>query len=79
MTDIQKMTERLLEEVQKLHHRQELSKTVTEDYFEPGMMEYLHGAISFQELREHVKIEEQKWIRKAKRYSLYDDPPYRIK
>ena len=41
MTDIQKMTERLLEEVQKLHHRQELSKTVTEDYFEPGMMEYL--------------------------------------
>ena len=41
MTDIQKLTERLLEEVQKLHHRQELSQTITEDYFEPGMMEYL--------------------------------------
>lgn len=46
---------------------------------DPGMMEYLHGATSFQELREHVKVEEQKWIRKARRYSLYDDPPYRIK
>ena len=40
---------------------------------------YLRGDISFQEAREHVKLEEQKWIRKAKRFSLYDDQPYRIK
>ena len=26
-----------------------------------------------------VKLEEQKWIRKAKRYLLYDDAPYRMK
>ena len=44
-----------------------------------AMLSYLSGDIPFQELREHVKLEEQKWIRKAKRYSLYDDQPYRIK
>ena len=46
---------------------------------DPVLMDYLHGEITFQEVREHVKVEEQKWIRKAKRYSLYDDQPYRIK
>ena len=46
---------------------------------DPVLMDYLHGILSFQQAREHVKLEEQKWIRKAKRYSLYDDQPYRIK
>ena len=40
---------------------------------------YLNGEISFQEAKEHVKLEEQKWIRKAKRFTLYDDQPYRMK
>ena len=31
----------LLREVQKLHKRNELSKSIGADYFEPGMMEYL--------------------------------------
>lgn len=31
----------LLAEAVKLHNKFELSKTVTQDYFEPGMMEYL--------------------------------------
>ena len=31
----------LLREVQKLHGRNELSKSIGADYFEPGMMEYL--------------------------------------
>ena len=38
------MTEQLnnlLNELDKLHQRNELAKTVTPDYFEPGMMEYL--------------------------------------
>lgn len=38
---IQEQKENLLAEVDKLHQRHELSKTVAEDYFEPGMMEYL--------------------------------------
>ncbi len=46
---------------------------------DPVLMSYLHGEIQFQDAREHVKVEEQKWIRKAKRYSLYGDQPYRIK
>lgn len=31
----------LLQELNKLHHRKELSQSITPDYFEPGMMEYL--------------------------------------
>lgn len=31
----------LINELNKLHHRLELSQTVTPEYFEPGMMEYL--------------------------------------
>lgn len=46
---------------------------------DPVMAEYLKGNISFDIVEEHVKSEEQKWIRKAKRYLLYDDPPCRIK
>ena len=39
MTKEQK--ERLLLEIYKLHERYELSKKVGDEYFEPGMMEYL--------------------------------------
>ncbi|MBR1927979.1 MAG: DUF1343 domain-containing protein [Bacteroidales bacterium] len=46
---------------------------------DPTLLSYVKGEISYQEVREHVKVEEQKWIRKAKRYTLYDDQPYRIK
>lgn len=37
----EKMKENLLKEIEKLHKRNELSKSVGPDYFEPGMMEYL--------------------------------------
>ena len=40
---------------------------------------YLSGEISFQDAKEYVKQEEQKWIRKAKRFALYDDQPNRMK
>ena len=46
---------------------------------DPVMMEYLRGGITFDIVEEHVKSEEQKWIRKAKRFLLYDDAPVRIK
>ena len=46
---------------------------------DPVISEYLKGTISFDIVQEHIKIEEQKWIRKAKRFILYDDAPYRIK
>lgn len=37
----QEQKKNLLQEINKLHQRNELSKNVTDDYFEPGMMEYL--------------------------------------
>ena len=43
------------------------------------LLEYLNGEVTLEDMREHVKVEEQKWIRKAKKFSLYDDLPYRIK
>lgn len=46
---------------------------------DPVIEEYLKGGIGFDIVQEHVKGEEQKWIRKAKRFCLYEDLPYRIK
>ena len=46
---------------------------------DPVISEYLRGGITFDIVQEHVKAEEQKWIRKAKRFILYDDAPVRIK
>jgi hypothetical protein len=46
---------------------------------DPVLMDYINGLITTEEMREHVKVEEQKWIRKAKKFLLYDDQPYRIK
>ncbi|MCQ2174654.1 MAG: DUF1343 domain-containing protein [Bacteroidales bacterium] len=46
---------------------------------DPVIEEYLKGGITFDIVQEHIKGEEQKWIRKAKRFCLYDDLPCRIK
>ncbi|MCM1503477.1 MAG: DUF1343 domain-containing protein [Bacteroidales bacterium] len=40
---------------------------------------YINGEATLEEVREHIKVEEQKWIRKAKKFVLYDDQPYRIR
>lgn len=46
---------------------------------DPVLLDYINGGLSAGQMREHVKVEEQKWIRKAKKFLLYDDQPYRIK
>lgn len=46
---------------------------------DPVLFSYVEGTCTAGEMRDHVKVEEQKWIRKAKKYLLYDDQPYRIK
>ena len=46
---------------------------------DPVIEAFLKGEITFDIVQEHIKAEEQKWIRKAKRFVLYDDAPYRIK
>lgn len=43
------------------------------------LYEYVKGSVDWGEVKEHIKIEEQKWIRKAKRYLLYDDQLTRVK
>ena len=57
--------------------------TIGEEAFariaDPVIEAFLKGEITFDIVREHIKLEEQKWIRKAKRYVLYDDSPCRIK
>ena len=46
---------------------------------DPVIEEYLRGELTFDVVEEHIKEGEQKWIRKAKRYLLYEDQPIRIK
>ena len=46
---------------------------------DPVVKAYLQEEITYDVVQEHVKLEEQKWIRKARRYTLYDDAPYRMK
>lgn len=46
---------------------------------DPVIEEYLRARLSFDVVQEHIKAEEQKWIRKARRFLLYDDAPYRMK
>lgn len=43
------------------------------------LLDYIEGRTEWAEAREHIKVEEQKWIRKARKFLLYDTPPYRIK
>lgn len=46
---------------------------------DPVIEEYLRGRLTFDVVQEHIKSEEQKWIRKARRFLLYEDAPYRMK
>ena len=43
------------------------------------IVDYINGLVTYDQLRDHIKVEEQKWIRKAKKFLLYEDQPYRIK
>ncbi len=43
------------------------------------LMNYVQGRIGWDDTREYIKAEEQKWLRKSKKYTLYGDDPYRIK
>lgn len=43
------------------------------------LLDYIEGRIEWYAAKDHIKVEEQKWIRKAKKFLLYDSQPYRIK
>ena len=46
---------------------------------DPVLLGYINGEVSWEDAKEHIKVEEQKWIRKAKKFVLYEDHPYRMK
>ena len=46
---------------------------------DPTLLGYINGEVSWEDAKEHIKVEEQKWIRKAKKFVLYEDHPYRMK
>ncbi len=43
------------------------------------ILEYVYGNGSWDDVREHMKVEEQKWIRKAKKFMLYQEQLFRCK
>ncbi len=43
------------------------------------LLSYVEGRLEWEDIREYIKAEEQKWLRKSKKYTLYEDDPYRIK
>lgn len=40
---------------------------------------YVEGRHDWESTREYIKSEEQKWLRKSKKYTLYGDEPFRIR
>jgi uncharacterized protein YbbC (DUF1343 family) len=79
-------------EYHSLLHTLQLMRHISERYSEfsysesffarladPVIAAFLRREITFDIVQEHVKLEEQKWIRKAKRFVLYEDAPRRIK
>lgn len=61
------------------YSRFELKEEFSLALADPVLEDYVRGHISYQDARDHVKTQEQRWIRKARRFCLYDDFPYRIK
>ena len=66
------------------HFKETCPEFVLEDGFEAKLsdqllLDYINGNAPWEEAREHIKVEEQKWIRKARKFALYDDLPYRMK
>ncbi len=43
------------------------------------LYDYVLGKLPWSDIKDYLKIEEQKWMRKAKRYMLYDDQLTRVK
>lgn len=44
-----------------------------------ALMCYVRGEVDWDVTREYIKAEEQKWLRKSKKFALYDELPWRVK
>ena len=44
------------------------------------LLDFIEGNADWEDTREHIKLEEQKWIKKTRKDLLYQDEPlFRIK
>lgn len=43
------------------------------------LIDYVKGEQEWEDVKEHMKVEEQKWIRKVKKFLLYDEQMFRCK
>jgi len=43
------------------------------------LLDYVNGGSDWSEIKEHIKVEEQKWIRKARKFMLYEEQLFRCK
>ncbi|MBP9018495.1 MAG: DUF1343 domain-containing protein [Bacteroidales bacterium] len=43
------------------------------------LLDYVSGNVDWNQVKDHIKIEEQKWIRKARKFLLYDEQLFRCK
>jgi hypothetical protein len=43
------------------------------------LIDFVKGSGNWDDVWEHIKVEEQKWIRKAKKFLLYDEQLFRCK
>lgn len=43
------------------------------------LLNFVEGRIDWEATKEYIKTEEQKWLRKSKKFALYGDEPFRIK
>jgi len=44
-----------------------------------ALFQYVNGFSDWDVTREYIKGEEQKWLRKSKKFALYDELPWRVK
>ena len=53
----------------------DFARTLADD----TLLGFVEGRGDWPSVREYLKVEEQKWVRKARKYTLYENNPYRIK
>lgn len=44
-----------------------------------NLLNFVEGHIDWDDTKEYIKAEEQKWLRKSKKFTLYGDEPWRVK
>ena len=57
----------------------ELASDFAETLADDTLLAFVNGVGDWPSIRDYLKAEEQKWVRKARKFTLYENNPYRIK